>query len=148
MKVDVTKLSELVPKGAASPINNAVPDWMNKAENIIKGINEMAGFYRELTGKAKAESPIIESEKIPFSEARLAKKIEMAGKKDRPKETIVMADNGEFKELLSGLIKAAKTLETMGAGNTPVGQVILELPVTLTKSREFLEKVYLTKYGG
>lgn len=143
MKVDIKELAESLPK-AIEAGGGASPEWLTKAENIVNGIKDMIKFYTQLQGK---NNPGAQKEvagvPMPFSEARALKKAEMAGKV----VTQPMASN-EFKEILEGLVKATNTLEGMGHGDKPIGEVLMSLPFTLSQVKIFLEKLYKSKYGG
>jgi len=142
MKIGVKELAEQLPK-AIEAAGGASPDWLTRAESIVKGVNDMLKFYTQLQGKNNpgAQKEIREAP-MSFSEARALKKAEMAGKA----VTQPMASN-EFKELLEGLVKAANTLEGMGNGDRPIGQVIMAAPFTVTQVKTFLEELYKSKYG-
>jgi len=142
----IKELTENLPK-ALTAVGGVSPDWLTKLDSIVKGVNDMINFYNQLS---KTPSPASlasnNSEKMTFSEAREAKKAEMAEKKGKAVIVQPVAGN-EFKEILDGLIKACKTLEGMGFKEKPIGQVILSLPVTLAQTKDFLEKLYKSKYG-
>jgi len=127
----------------------AAEGGLGQFENIVKGINQLFDNYWRLQGKtppAQLATASNSEPKVPFSEARAAKKAEMAEKVKQPAN--IPAQGTEFQELLVGLIKTAQTLEQMGYGKKPIGQVIQELPFSLSQGREFLEQLYKTKYGG
>lgn len=143
MKIGVKELTETLPK-AIEAGGGTSPEWLTKADNIVKGINDMIGFYKQLSAK---NNPTQESEvkepPMTFSEARRIKKAEMAGKV--PGQLVA---GNEFKELLDGLVKASNTLEGMGHGDKAIGEVIMSLPFTLSQVKTFLEKLYKSKYGA
>lgn len=144
MKIGVEELTENLPK-ALKAGGGESPPWLTKAENIVNGIKDMIAFYERLSKQnnpgATKETP---EASMPFSEARALKKAEMAGKAEVMQPVV----GNEFKEILEGLIKAANTLEGIGHGKKPIGELIVALPFTLTQVKEFLEKLYQSKYGG
>ncbi len=140
MKLDAKAVAKAAGKGADS-------GGLGQIEGIIKGINTIFENYWRLQGKAPPVQAVAGADtqpKLGFGEAREKKKAEMAaGEKGG-----TMPDNTEFKDLLAGLIKAARTMEAMGNGETPIGQAILELPVSVSQTREFLERLFQSKYPG
>lgn len=143
MKIDIEELAKNLPK-AIEAGGGASPEWLTKTENIVKGINDMIAFYNKLQkGNNPAAQKEITEAPMSFSEARSLKKAEMAGKV----EVMQPVANNEFKEILEGLVKATTTLEGMGYAKKSIGEVIVALPFTLTQVKDFLEKLYKSKYG-
>ena len=151
MEISAADLAKTIPKVIEASAGGDSPEWLTKMQDIIKGINDMVGFYREISGKAPPANIVVdESHKMSFMEARELKKAEMAGAKGQSAANLPVAQpvNNEFEELLAGLIKAMATLERMGGKEKPIGQVIMALPFTLGQSKDFLETLYESKYGG
>jgi len=159
MKIGVDDLARNLPK-AIEAGGGESPPWLDKMESIVKGINDMIGFYNQLSGKpAQVNTPGNYTPKLSWSEAREIKKAEMTGRQGELDTTpgkisqahaqsVHQAASNEFQELLSGLIKASTTLAGMGFKEKTIGQVIQELPFTLGQTKDFLEKLYQSKYGG
>lgn len=146
MKVGVEELAKNLPK-ALEAAGGGSPEWLITAENIVKGINDMIGFYNQLSDKpGPGNSPGDDTPKLGWSEAREMKKAEMAGRQGRALPA--PPQSNEFQEVLAGLIKATATLAGMGFKDKAIGQVIMELPFTLEQTKDFLEKLYKSKYGG
>lgn len=146
MKQDITKLIAALPKSANIPAE-AVPAWLSKTESIVKGINEMLEVYQSITGKQPPPNPanvINVPEKLSFSEARDIKKAEVSARRG----TDIPPENTEFKELLAGILKTCRNAEAMGFGSNTLGEALMALPVTISQAREFIEKLYTTKYGA
>jgi len=133
VKISEKDLAGLVP--ASSPIQ-PVPPIFTTIQSIIKGVNEMLGSYKELTGKNTPHKTMNQSENPPpsFSEARAIKRLENTP--IRKEQTTVMGT--EFGELLKGLIKSCHTLEGLGYGGKTIGEALTELPITITQAKEFL----------
>lgn len=149
MQIDAEKLAALIPKEVLKEAGSTGGlEWIKQIDGIIKGVNQMLTTYQEISGKKPVN--VIENmgDKPNFSEARAAKKLEIAARGNNHQEGEKMPDNQEFKELIHGLIKACKTLEALKYGEKSIGEIVMSLPFTLTQSREFLEKLYKTKYGG
>lgn len=141
----IKELTTNLPK-VAETIGGASPDWLTKLDSIVKGINDMIGFYNKINkGTPPANLEANNTPKMPFSEARKLKKAEMAGEKGT---TVMQQPTNEFKEILEGLIKAANTLEKIGHGNRLIGELIAEAPFTVTQVKTFLDNLYKSKYGG
>ena len=135
MNIGIKELTENLPK-AIEAAGGASPDWLTRAESIVNGIKDMIKFYNQLQDKNKPVAPKERTEAtLSFSEARELKKAEMAGKA----VTQPMANN-EFKDVLEGLVKAVNTLEGMGHGEKPIGQVIMAAPFTVAQVKAFLKE--------
>lgn len=138
---------DIAPLGGKA-LDKALPSWLNKADEIVKGINQLFEHYYNLSGKtppaaAKTETNAAANPDVKsFSDARQEKKAEMAnkGKGDN------MPDM--FRELLAGLLKTCITLENMGFADKKVGECLYELPFSVKQAKEFLTAVYQKHYGG
>ena len=147
MKVDANALSKAIPVHARA---DATPDWLKTADNIVKGVNDMLKTYTEISGKNKPATVIehnMENTPTSFAEARQAKKAEMAGRPaiNTGERTENMAS--ELKEILDGLISTLQTFSTMGNGDKPLGEAIMEMPVTVDQVKDFLVALRTKKYG-
>ena len=136
--------ADIMPQNTASP-DAKLPDWTDKLDGIIKGINQMFDHYYQLTGKTPS-GPGQPSAGVPmsFSEAREIKKLEMAGK--QPPKGSVSVDY--FEEFLKGLIKSTDTLKALGFGDKAIGEVIYELPFSLDQANDFLKQLQQKHFGG
>lgn len=144
----VIKSTDIAPI-AGKKVTEVLPSWLNKADDVIKGINQLFEHYYTLAGKkppAKAAEGEAAAKEQPlsFSDARILKKAEM--RENKLERGLVMPDM--FKVLVVGLIKTCNTLEAMKLGDKKVGEAIYELPVTITQAKEFLGKIFTEHYGG
>src|SRR4030042_2704899 len=103
MKIDAEKLAALIPKEVLKEAGSTGGlDWINRIDGIVKGVNQMLTTYREISGKTPVT--VIENmgDKPSFSEARQAKKLEIAARGNNHKGEDKMPENNEFKELING----------------------------------------------
>ena len=141
--------TDIMPPAQASAVGGQLPDWADKIDGIVKGINQLVESYYKLSGKVPG-NPLLSAPGdsaagmgLSFSEAREAKKAEMV----KNKQITGGEELDYFKELLGGLIKSSQYLKTLGYGEKPIGEVFYELPFSLDQTVEFLEKLYQKHFG-
>jgi len=144
-KITQSDLAKMLPSGA--PVSDPLPNWMAKTDEIVKGINELVKAYRQMTGKPDT-TPVASGDNQSFLGAIAERKAQKGESNTTQKEVTVMPPSNEFKELLIGMIKTAQTLESIGHGERPLGEVLMSLPISVTTAREYLEKLLHDKYGG
>ena len=143
-------------KELAEAGGDSTPNWLNKIDEIVSGINKMLDSYQAISGKTQpAQTAQVVSSPSNFFEARAAKKAEVAARakvsnnseeRINEKEVIMSEQNDEIKQILEGLIRSIRTLQTMGFGEKKIGEVILELPFSVDQTEEFMSKLYAAKY--
>ncbi|MAH49529.1 hypothetical protein CMI37_27150 [Candidatus Pacearchaeota archaeon] len=138
--VNVTT-NDLLTLNTTPAASTQTPPIFNTITEIIKGINELLGSYKQITGVAADHHP-------PVMPNQPAERALPRGAIPAP---IMPASKGaasdDFGELLAGLIKACKTLETMGMGDKQLAEALLALPVTISQAKSLLVKIE-TKRGA
>ena len=144
MKVTEKTLTDLIPSGTAS--TGTVPPIFKTINEIVTGVNEMLGTYKQLSGKHNIQEVMKQdAPKESFQAARIAKKAEQGNSTKVIEVQKVMSD--DFGDILKSLIKACGTLETMGFGKNTVGEAIAALPFTVSQSKAFLQQILERKEG-
>lgn len=131
----------------------AVPEWLNQAAEIVKGIRELWEDYKQTNGMTGQNPPRGSPEPAPapksIYEARAAKKAEMAGREIPPERTIINVNqNDEIKEFVEKSIKFFATLEQIGFGEKTIGEAIMSAPFKVNQVKGALIHYYKSKYGG
>ena len=134
MKVGITDLSKGVDAVAGVgqvPIPDGVPQWLQTALEVVKGIKDLTKDYEGITNAFREQKGTDKVETMDDTHA------------SQPRSTteVLAPPDTTLKEIVVGLHKACSTMTSMGAGDRQLSEVIMALPFTMKQAEQFLSEI-------